>query len=141
MPRLTSKFRPIHHQQLSLKPRYSAQRFQVLRSHRKNLRGEPLEATTGKEERTGQSARPSAPFSRSPILKFLRERNRAFSQLVLRLNINHLVLRRSIKMWTSASPIFSGHKLLPAQQHSRLDSPIGIFTLEMPEPVDSVSSS
>jgi hypothetical protein len=27
MPRLTSKFRPIHHQQLSLKPRYSGQRF------------------------------------------------------------------------------------------------------------------
>ena len=53
MPRLTSKFRPIHHQQLSLKPRYSAQRFQVLRSHRKNLRRWPLEATTGEEELQG----------------------------------------------------------------------------------------
>ena len=49
MLRLTSKFRPIHHQQLSLKPSYSAQCFQALRSHRKNLRRWALEATTGKE--------------------------------------------------------------------------------------------
>jgi hypothetical protein len=46
----TLKFRPIHHQQLSLKPRYSAQLFQALRSHRKNLRRGPLGAKSGKEE-------------------------------------------------------------------------------------------
>ena len=50
MPRLTSKFRPIHHQQLSFKPRYSAQRFQVLRSHRKNLRRWPIEGAPAKED-------------------------------------------------------------------------------------------
>jgi len=64
--------------QLSLKPRYSAQCFQVLRSHRKDLRRGQLKATTGKEEVQDNL------LARCPVFAFadtqiLREGNRPFS--------------------------------------------------------------
>ena len=75
MPRRTSKFRPIHHQQLPLKPRDSTQRFQVLRSHRKNLRRGRLEATTGKEDVPNNLLVRSPRFGIAVDIQILRKRN------------------------------------------------------------------
>jgi len=103
----TLKFRPIHHQQLSLKPRYSAQLFQALRSHRKNLRRGPLGAKSGKEEIQDNLIAPS-PCSRVGVaIQILRERNLPFSQLVLSLNVSRSgpeALLASQILWTQTPP-------------------------------------
>ena len=81
----------------------------------RNLHHGPLEATTGKEHV------PDNLLARCPVFAFadtqiLRERNRPFSELVLRSNINQPgaeALNQIIsKTGTSAWPIFSEHKLL-----------------------------
>jgi hypothetical protein len=66
--------------------------------------------------------------------QILRERNRPFSQLVLRLNINqpgpeapHKIVSKRGHL-PNPDPLNTNSS--PAQQHRRLGSPIKIFTLE-----------
>ena len=128
MPRRTSKFRPIHHQQLPLKPRYSAQRFQVLRSHRKNLRRGRLEATTGKEDVQDNLLARCTVFAFADTQISSRTQSTLLS-IGLRLNINQpgpealnqIISKRGHQ--PRSDPLDTNSSR--AQQRCRLDSPTG----------------
>jgi hypothetical protein len=110
----------------------------VLRSDRKNLRRLRLEATTGKEDLPDNLLAQCPVFAFALMFKFLRERNRDFSRLVLRLNINQPALEALNQIISkrehqpSPDPLDANSSR--GQRHCRLGSPIRIFTLEMYEP-------
>jgi hypothetical protein len=117
---------------LSFEPRYSSQRSQIQESNGNDFCGRLLEATTGTEDV------PDNLLARCPVFAFadtqiLRERNRPFSHLVLRLNINQpgpeALYQIICKRGHQPGPDPLDTNSSPAQQHCRLGSPIGIFTL------------
>ena len=124
---LISESAPVRSRQFLLEPRYPSQATADRISVVGNLR-----ATTGKEDV------PDNLLARCPVFAFadtqiLRERNRPFSQLVSGRTSTNLVLRRSPGHLPSPDLLDTNSSRVP--QHCRSDSPMGIFTLEMSEPV------
>jgi hypothetical protein len=83
----------------------------------------------------GQSLRPIARIRIAVDIQILRERNRPFSQLVLRLNIKQPdpeALDQIISKRTSSQRRSSGHKLLPGAAALSVGQPTAISGLPFP---------